>query len=96
MAKMTKMEATEDYRYGKRYIVESGDGWSRLKIGPDNNHVKLLDKLSVQKTMDACESLGIQFIEIPLVGNSALSDNADHQNLIRQLANLEIKQNSME
>ena len=49
----------------------------------DDNTAKLAATI-LHKTMEACESLGIQFIEIPLVGNSALSDNADHQKLIRQ------------
>ena len=56
----------------------------------DDNTAKLAATI-LHKTMDACESLGIQFIEIPLVGNSALSDNADHENLIRQLANFDNK-----
>ena len=49
----------------------------------DDNTAKLAATILL-KTMDACESLGIQFIEIPLVGDGALSDDTDHKNLIRQ------------
>ena len=42
-------------------------------------------------TMNACESLGIQFIEIPLVGNGSLSDNADIEKFIKQISSLDKK-----
>ena len=46
MAKLSAIDSSEDYQYGNVYTVESGDGWSRLKIGPNGDQIKLLDKLS--------------------------------------------------
>ena len=43
------------------------------------------------QTMDACEDLGIPYIEIPLIGDSAIKDSNDRQHLITELANFDDK-----
>lgn len=46
MAKLSKLNSEECYQYGDVFVAESGDGWSRLRIGPNSNHIRLLDRLS--------------------------------------------------
>lgn len=46
MAKLSELNSEDDFRYGNLFVVESGNGWSRLKIGPDRNHIRLIDRLS--------------------------------------------------
>ena len=62
-----------------------------IPLHSQNNNIAKLAASILHKTIESCESLGIQFIEIPLIGNSALSDDTDQQNLIKQLANLDNK-----
>jgi L-ribulose-5-phosphate 3-epimerase len=45
----------------------------------------------LNKTMDACENMGIKYIEIPLVGNSALKTESDFNILMEKLYNLDKK-----
>jgi hexulose-6-phosphate isomerase len=59
---------------------------------PDDNISKSA-RTSLIKTMEACDSIGIQFIEIPLIGKSALSAAADFQNLTGILSSLDSKAN---
>jgi len=46
---------------------------------------------SLIKTMEACESIGIRFIEIPLVGKSTLNDSSDYQILFEIFSKLDSK-----
>ena len=46
MAKLSELNSEEDFQYGNVFTVESGNGWSRLKIGPNGNYIQLLDHLS--------------------------------------------------
>ncbi len=62
-----------------------------IPLHSQNNNIAELAVAILQKTIESCESLEIQFIEIPLIGNSALSDDNDQQNLIKQLAKLDNK-----
>ena len=43
------------------------------------------------KTMETCENMGVKFIEIPLIGNSALKKESDFNILIEQLSRLDNK-----
>lgn len=45
----------------------------------------------LKKTMETCESFGIKYIEIPLVGNSSLKTDSDFNNLVKQLTKLDNK-----
>lgn len=46
MAKLSELNSEDDIRYGNHFVVESGNGWSRLRIGPDRDHIRLIDRLS--------------------------------------------------
>jgi hypothetical protein len=46
MAKLSELNSVDDFRYGNLFVGESGNGWSRLRIGPNGNHVHLLDRMS--------------------------------------------------
>ena len=46
MAKLSELNSADDFQYGNLFAIESGDGWYRLRIGPNRNHIQLLDRLS--------------------------------------------------
>lgn len=46
MAKLSELNSEIDFQYGNLFFIESGDGWSRLRIGPNGNHIRLIDRLS--------------------------------------------------
>jgi len=56
----------------------------------DNNTSRIAQKI-LTKTMEACESIGIQFIEIPLIGKSTLNDTSDVKKLTNIFSNLDAK-----
>jgi hypothetical protein len=46
MVKLSELNSDCDFQYGNIFAVDSGDGWSRLRIGSSGNYIRLLDRLS--------------------------------------------------
>ena len=52
-----------------------------IPLHASDSNIAKVARTILTKTMEACESIGIQFIEIPLIGKSTLNDAFDVQNL---------------
>ena len=44
--KFAGTDSSKPFEYGNQYDLEEGEGWARVVIGPNRDHIKVLDTLS--------------------------------------------------
>jgi len=62
-----------------------------LPLFSSDNDISRLSQNILLKTMEICESIGINFIELPCVGNSSIKDDSSTNKLVEILSGLDNK-----